>query len=166
MEAREQAIIMSGSNLGNREQNLLAAKQLIEKLTGTVIKASVLYQSEPWNLEGEPEFLNQALLMETTLPAIELMKTLHSIENQLGRVRGTTSASRTLDLDLIFFSDLVINERDLTIPHPRMHLRRFNLLPINEIAPSWKHPVLKLEIQELLRKCTDPLAVSKYNQLV
>jgi 2-amino-4-hydroxy-6-hydroxymethyldihydropteridine diphosphokinase len=162
MKAMVRAIIMSGSNLGNREQNLLLAKRQIEKRVGLILKSSALYKTEPWNMAGEPEFLNQALLIETALSAKGLMETLLSIENELGRERGLASASRTLDLDLIFYSDAVINEPGLVVPHPRMHLRKFNLLIINEIAPNWNHPVLQLEIQELLSTCIDPLAVSVY----
>jgi 2-amino-4-hydroxy-6-hydroxymethyldihydropteridine diphosphokinase len=165
MSASVKAIIMSGSNLGNREQNLLLANRKIEKTTGTIITTSAVYKSEPWNMNGEPEFLNQALLIETELSAREVMKTLLDIENELGRVRGLASGSRTLDLDLIFYSDGVIQEPDLVVPHPRMHLRRFNLLPINEIAPNWIHPLLHLEIHQLLDKCSDPLTVSVYHDL-
>ena len=156
--------LLIGGNQGDRRRLIEQATVLIQERIGTVAALSSLYETEPWGdfeTEGggrKPEnFLNQALLVDTSLNAHEILCEALSIEAALGRVRPTTAHplkyhSRPMDIDLIFFNDEVIDTPDLTIPHPRMHLRRFVLEPLAEIMPDYRHPLLKKTVKEMLHE--------------
>lgn len=154
--------MLNGSNLGNCIENLERANCLIEKEIGTIEKSSLFYTSPAWGFECKDEFYNQALIVSTELSVQECMETMLDIERRLGRRREAsvqpatkTYASRPIDLDLIFFDDLVLQTDFLQLPHPRMQLRRFVLQPLCEIAPDKVHPVFKKSIKELLLECKD-----------
>lgn len=152
---------MVGSNLGNLKQNLDRSVWEMEQYAGSIRALSGYYQTAPWNMTGVPDFLNRAVLLETRLAPEELLAVLLEIEKKLGRTREQANASRIIDNDIMFYGDKVIQTGNLTVPHPRMHLRRFNLLPINEICPDFRHPVLKETIVRLLEKCEDSLVVNR-----
>ena len=155
--------LLIGGNQGDRQELINQATVLIQERIGTVALASRLYETEPWgefDVDGEEavnNFLNRALLVETTLSAHEVLHEALSIEAELGRRRKPDSTpsrkyySRPMDIDLIFFDDEVIDTPELTIPHPRMHLRRFVLEPLSEIMPDYRHPVSSITVAELLR---------------
>jgi 2-amino-4-hydroxy-6-hydroxymethyldihydropteridine diphosphokinase len=139
-----------GSNLGNREGNCLKALELLPAGIAIVRKRSSLYETEPWGVPDQPAFINMAAEVETALAALELLGSLKSIEQEMGRKESGRWGPRVIDLDILFYDDLVIDSPELTIPHPLMHEREFVLRPLAEIAPDKIHPVLKKTVKELL----------------
>jgi 2-amino-4-hydroxy-6-hydroxymethyldihydropteridine diphosphokinase len=156
------AYLSAGSNLGDRRHNLKSALKRMDG-AGTVRATSSLFETEPVGLRDQPWFLNLAFELATGLPAEGLLRFCQTTEVRLGRIRTFRNAPRTVDLDLLFFDDDVINEPDLTVPHPRMGQRRFVLVPLAEIAPGLRHPVSKLTIREMLQRCEDPSEVRPYD---
>lgn len=145
------AVVACGANLGEREQHLARAQEKISALKDVrLIAVSKFYETKPVGLENQPDFLNGAFLIETRLSYRELFARLLEIEKSEGRVREIPGGPRTLDLDLIFYGSEIIKEKDLVIPHPRMHERGFVLRPVADIAPEWIHPVFKKTVKQLL----------------
>jgi 2-amino-4-hydroxy-6-hydroxymethyldihydropteridine diphosphokinase len=131
-----------GANLGDPRAALAQALQEIAALPGTSLLArSSLYRSAPVDAQG-PDFFNAVAEISTTLEPLALLQALQGIEAAHGRQRPYRNAPRTLDLDILFFGDAVINEAGLTVPHPRLHQRAFVLLPLLELAPGFRHPNL------------------------
>lgn len=139
-----------GSNLGSREQNCLKAIALLSENNITVTKQSSLYETEPWGVKDQPEFINMAAEASTDLEPLRLLKILKEIEKELGRQETERWGPRAIDLDILLYNDLAINTPELTIPHPSMHIRAFVLKPLSEIAPDKVHPVMGKTIKELL----------------
>jgi 2-amino-4-hydroxy-6-hydroxymethyldihydropteridine diphosphokinase len=154
--------LLLGSNMGNRQQKMLQAIKHIERLIGKVTRQSNLYQTAAWGKTNQPDFLNQVIVVETNLTAAETMQTILTIEEKLGRIRTVKNASRTIDIDILFFNKEIINQKDLSVPHPEMPNRRFVLVPLNELSPNMKHPVLNKSIHQLLEICPDKLDVKKF----
>lgn len=153
--------LLTGSNMGNCIQQLRKVISFIEKKIGKVKRQSRLYQTAAWGKTDQPDFLNQVLVVETNLSAEQTMQTILSIEKQMGRVRTSKNAPRIIDIDILFFGKEVINKENLVIPHPAIQYRRFVLVPLNELSPNFKHPVLNESNHRLLLKCTDILDVKK-----
>jgi 2-amino-4-hydroxy-6-hydroxymethyldihydropteridine diphosphokinase len=152
-----------GTNLGNRERNLEQAIAGTEKLLGRVLLSSSLYETEPWGFQAEEKFLNMVVKIETILAPDNLLGKIHILELILGRVRGTEGyTSRLIDIDILFYDDLIIDEEHLKIPHPLLHKRKFVLIPLCEIEPGMIHPVLEKTMAELLEKCEDTGVVNLY----
>lgn len=137
-----------GSNLGDRQENL---KQAISSLTPqmTVKAKSHVYETPPWGYADQPKFLNQVVKAETYLEPEPLLKHLKRLEVALGRQTTFQNGPRLIDIDLLFFDELVLNTPILTLPHPRLHERGFVLLPMMDIAPDLFHPVIQKSIREL-----------------
>jgi 2-amino-4-hydroxy-6-hydroxymethyldihydropteridine diphosphokinase len=148
------AHISAGSNIGNRKQNLEFALTSLGKKV-TIKKVSSLFETEPVGYLNQPWFLNLAIEIETHLNPSELLSFCQDIEASCGRIRTFPNAPRTLDLDILLIEDLVMNEKDLVIPHPHLWERRFVLEPLAQIAPEAVHPVLKKSILSLLKECPD-----------
>jgi len=152
------AFIALGSNLGDRNANLLAALQALQDRPSIVVKqTSSFYETEPvGGPPGQGLYLNAAALVETRLSPGRLLQALLEVEAQLGRQRQERFGPRTIDLDLLLFDNQVIDEENLTVPHPRMQERLFVLEPLAEIAPKAVHPILGLTVRELLRQAQPP----------
>jgi 2-amino-4-hydroxy-6-hydroxymethyldihydropteridine diphosphokinase len=150
----------TGSNLGHRFGYLNKANQLIESHIGSIKKQSRFYETAAWGLTDQPAFINQAICVETDLFPNQLLKIIHEIEVELGRVRITKWGERVIDIDILFFNDAIIETPNLEIPHPRIGERNFVLVPMNEIAPDLIHPVFQKNIQTLLKECLDNLEVT------
>lgn len=157
-----EAYLLTGGNIGNRLDYLNKAKEKIEKSCGLVLQQSSIYETAAWGKEDQQAFLNQALKIKTQLTPQELLKAILQIEATLGRKRDVKYGPRTIDIDILFFNNEIINEQGLTIPHPEMQNRRFVLVPLNEIAPNKIHPVFQKTISRMLAECPDPLQVNKF----
>ena len=156
MNFQNQVILSLGSNLGNKQENIQLAIDLIHNSVGTVIKISSLYQSPSWGFESE-NFYNCALLLHTSKTAQKVLSKLLKIEKDLGRKRHETNEyeARTIDIDIIYWNDEIIESENLIVPHPKMPERLFVLLPLQDLKLDWKHPILNLKTNELLQNCAD-----------
>ena len=156
------AVLLLGSNLGYGQLLFQQVISLIDKRLGKLEMQSTLYQSPPWGFEHENDFLNQVLILETDLAPEEILQTCLQIEVDLGRKRTTQGyEARTIDIDVLFVNDEVMETESLVLPHPRLHLRKFTLLPLVELLPDYVHPKLHKSIQELLLACEDNSVVRK-----
>lgn len=144
------AYIGLGSNIGDREEKLNGAFALLKQVNGVeVTSVSSYYNTAPEGYVQQPDFLNAAAEIVTALSAVELLQVCGCIEKELRRERIIRWGPRTIDLDILLYGDLIINEEYLTIPHPRMHERMFVLEPLNEIAPLAVHPVYGQTVHEI-----------------
>ena len=149
------AYLLLGSNLGNKEDNLGKAVKLLRKI-GKIKKQSALYETEPWGFSDRENFFNQAICLETFLSPPELLAELLKIETSIGRKRHAKQwVAREIDIDIIFYDNLVLSGEFLTIPHPLLKKRKFVLTPLKEIAPSFIHPIFGKNITDLLKECSD-----------
>ena len=139
-----QVYIALGSNLGNKRRNLVSAAALLAERAGEVGAISSFYETEPWGFESEHSFLNAALMLETTLAPLDLLRLTQEVERELGRTAKTDSVyhDRLIDIDLLLYGEEVIDQPGLQIPHPLMPRRAFVMTPMAEIAPAVVHPVL------------------------
>jgi 2-amino-4-hydroxy-6-hydroxymethyldihydropteridine diphosphokinase len=155
-----------GSNEGNRFSFLQQAIQYIEQRIGTIEKVSSFYETEPWGFKDETPFINQVIKVTTELADSKILERALLIEKLLGRQRIKTNqrySSRTLDIDILFIDDKIINKDSLTVPHEHLHKRRFVLEPLCEIAPNFIHPAIKQRISDLTQLCGDTTEVKKLN---
>jgi 2-amino-4-hydroxy-6-hydroxymethyldihydropteridine diphosphokinase len=153
-------LISLGSNLGDR---VLNCKKALGEISGfaEILRVSSAYETEPIGHEDQPYFINCAAEIETALPPLELLGRLHEVERGLGRLRGETWGPRIIDIDIIFYDDLIIDTEELTIPHVSAHARRFVLEPICEINPMFVHPGFGVRIYVLLNNLDDDKKVVK-----
>ena len=150
-----------GTNLGNRQTHLKKALYYIERLLGTIIATSNIYETQPWGIAEQPSFLNMVVEVQTYQSPQNTLSTILTIEQFIGRVRLTKWGSRAIDIDLLFYGEEVINEPNLKIPHPYIPQRNFVLVPLKEIAEDLLHPVLKVSIHELYTNCKDTLSCKR-----
>jgi len=155
------AYLLIGGNEGDRLSFLKQAREYISVLLGEIIEQSGIYETAAWGKTNQPNFLNQVLLIETSLAAEVLMSNILIIERKMGRVRNEKYGARTIDIDILFYNEEIINLPDLKIPHPEIQNRKFVLVPMNEIAAQFIHPLFKKNIQTLLNECRDMLDVKK-----
>ena len=147
-----------GTNLGDRKQNIRKAIEAIS-LKMSISKQSSLYETTAWGYTDQPNFLNQVIEVETHLSPLRLLNFLKKTEVELGRVENFRYGPRLIDIDILFYDDLIKTTSRLQIPHPRIPVRAFVLVPLNEIAPGFVHPVLKKTIAELLAELPNKTGV-------
>lgn len=158
------AYLCLGGNIGDREALMKRAIESIEDGVGVILKKSAIYETEAWGVTNQQAYLNQCISVNTTHNSDELIHLLLDIEKQLGRERNLyhTYEPRTIDIDILFYNDEIIQQEHLTVPHPRLHLRKFVLQPLAEIAADYLHPVFNKPIFSLLNECADSSEVVLY----
>ena len=160
----ERCLILFGSNMGDKNKIYAQACLLINNRCGRIVAQSSAYESEPWGFEAKEWFLNRLIVVETELEPEAMMRQLLDIETELGRVRHPETGgytSRTADLDILYYGSRIVLTDSLTIPHPRLHQRRFALLPLCEVVPEFVHPAFNMTQTELLKRCFDFSEVRK-----
>lgn len=157
------ATIILGSNSGDKRETIEKAIAILSGKAGRMVNVSSYYETEPWGFECFELFLNRVAIFDTQLSAEKFLDICLETEQLLGRTRPTDSryASRTIDIDILFFGSEIIDTATLTVPHPRMALRNFVLVPLNEIMPDFIHPVLHKKISGLLSECPDTMTVKR-----
>ena len=144
-----------GSNKGNRYSFIKEALRLIHKDIGEVILISKIYETKSWGFQSD-DFLNLCILIKSELIPKKLISKLKKIEERIGRKRNNDKIeAREIDIDILFYSNKIVNQKDLIIPHQRLHLRNFVLYPLNDIAADFIHPILLKSVNELLKECED-----------
>ena len=152
--------LLLGSNIGDRQEHLRQARIEIAHLIGQVIQESQIYVTEAWGLNSQDPFLNQALEIETVLRPESVLRIVQEIEQRHGRTRDVRYGPRTIDIDIAFYDDHVIESKDLTVPHPGIPARNFALIPLIEIAGHMTHPVLRQTLRDLFEQSTDQSEVT------
>ena len=149
-----------GTNLGDRQSNLLRALELLKASGIEILRASSVYETAAWGKQDQPDFLNQIIEVECEFPPPQLLKVINKIEEEMGRVRVEKWGERLIDIDILYHQSAIINQPNLTIPHAQIQNRRFILEPLVELAPHFQHPVLKKNQTVLLKDLKDDLRVS------
>ncbi len=147
--------------MGDRHAIFEKAAQQINDTIGSLVTLSARYESEPWGKTDQPNFLNQVLIIQTSLAPVQILIKVLAIEKKLGRVREEKWGARLIDIDLLYFENAVIESDELTLPHPGIAARRFVLEPLVEVVPDFIHPVLKKTQRQLLAACDDTLFVKR-----
>jgi 2-amino-4-hydroxy-6-hydroxymethyldihydropteridine diphosphokinase len=159
--------LLIGGNRGNRADMLRTALHEIEQKLGAIVSTSSVYETEPWGFDDAQKFLNQVVVVDCKQNIETALQLCLDIEKEMGRTReGAHYAGRTMDIDILFYDDCIINTRQLIVPHPRLHLRRFALVPLCEIDNKRVHPLLNETMQHLLDNCTDTLAVVLFQEKI
>ncbi|MTI30295.1 2-amino-4-hydroxy-6-hydroxymethyldihydropteridine diphosphokinase, partial [Xanthovirga aplysinae] len=142
--------LLLGTNLGDRAINLKKARTFLEDEVGLLVKVSSIYETAAWGEEKQPAFYNQVLEVSTDLNPEDLLDKVLEIEKKMGRVRLKKWGQRLIDIDILYYQSQLIDSPKLTVPHPYLHLRRFTLMPLTEIAPNFVHPLIKKDSATLL----------------
>ncbi len=153
--------LLLGSNLGDSNAMLEKARAMISMEIGGIITTSSLYATKAWGAENQPDFLNQVVEVDSALSPEELLKKVNEIEKALGRVRKTKWGTRSIDIDILYYQNEIVQTENLLVPHPQNQNRNFVLVPMVEIAPDFVHPIFKCSQKELLEKSPDKLGVTK-----
>ncbi|MEH6308074.1 2-amino-4-hydroxy-6-hydroxymethyldihydropteridine diphosphokinase [Olivibacter sp. CPCC 100613] len=156
--------LILGSNLGNSEQQLADAIRMIESRVGDIIDESAIYETVAWGVNNQPNYLNQAVKVHTVLTPEETLKEVLEIEKILGRQRKVKWEARLIDIDILFYDAIILDTPNLKIPHPLLHLRRFVLGPLVEIASGLIHPAYGMGIADLYEKLDDNLSVKRFER--
>jgi len=157
----KEVYLLIGGNIGDRFYFLGEASRLISQLCGPISRSSAVYETAAWGKEDQPAFLNQVLVIHTAMGPVALMATILEIEQEMGRLRRERNGERNIDIDILYYENEVVELPELTIPHPRIYMRKFALIPLLELSPTKTDPVLHMTIQELLDACPDNLEVKQ-----
>lgn len=151
--------LLIGSNMGDRQAYLAQATAQIGQKIGKITEKSRFYETQAWGVTEQPDFINQALAVETTLSPQATLAKILDIETEMGRIRTEKWAERMIDIDILLFADNIVDEPDLQIPHPKLPERNFALVPLMEIAGEVEHPFLKMTIEDIYFESPDTLDV-------
>lgn len=155
-------ILSLGGNKGDVATTFLHVEKDISKEIGEIIKISSSYKTAAWGNTNQPDFLNKVIEVATDLSVEDCLQKILLIEKKLGRIRTNKKwEARTIDIDILFYNDLILNKEQLIVPHPHLHKRKFVLIPLVEILPDYNHPLLNKSLKILLEKCVDVLDVQK-----
>ena len=154
--------IQLGSNIGERESFITKSMHKVEDDIGKIITVSSIFETTAWGNENQNNFLNSVIEIKTPFDAFTILQKSQEIENNLGRKRSDKWGERTIDIDILFYNNKIINTKELTVPHPLIEKRKFVLMPLSEIAPNYMHPILKKNISTLLSECKDTQKVLDY----
>ena len=157
----ENVVLLLGTNIGDKLEHLERARLELTSEIGEIVAESAIYQTEPWGLKEQETFLNQVVMIETLLRPMRIIENIWSIEKRMGRHKIEHWGPRIIDIDILFYGDLVFEADELKIPHPMLHKRKFTLVPLVEILPKIVHPLLGKSMRQLLDDCSDPSAVIK-----
>ncbi len=160
----KEVFISFGSNLGNRIDNIKRSEDLLQKEGIKFLKSSSLYLSSPWGVFNQRWYINKVCLISSSLCPEDLLDLFKRVEKYIGREPTYRWGPRTIDIDILFYGDLIIDSSNLIIPHPHLHKRRFILLPLSEIAPDLVHPILKKSVKDLLFSLKDGGVVKKMEE--
>ncbi len=152
-------MLLYGSNLGDREAIMKQAAWEIHLELGEPVKVSSMYETAAWGITDQDPFLNCVITYNTSLRPLRILELIKETEIKLGRVRYQKWGPRTIDIDILFYDNIVYESPELQIPHPQLHKRRFVLAPLNEIRPEFRHPVLDKTIRQLYNELDDDLEV-------
>jgi len=161
----KESVLSLGSNIGNRMQFLTLAKKAIQKKAGVILKESNIYETEPWGVENQDFYLNQIISLQTKLSPESLLSILQEIEKDLGRERLVPFGPRTIDIDILYYCNQILDSKNLKIPHPFIQKRRFILVPLSEILPQMVHPLLNKTNIRLLEELEDDNEIIKWQPL-
>ncbi len=150
-------VVLLGGNIGDTLANFKQAIGFLEEFNYTITVKSSYFRSEAWGYTSSNDYFNQVVLFESSDPPLELLKNCLLVEKKIGRQRNDSKkySDRPIDIDLLYIDDQIIEEKELHIPHPRLHLRKFTLLPLVEVLPDFIHPILKIDHKSLLLLCPD-----------
>ena len=155
------AYLLLGGNLGNTKEIFSEAKVFLQQKNIEILNSSSLYQTSPWGPQEQDDFLNQIIKISTALSAPLLLNITQETESKFGRQRMIKYGERTLDIDILYFNDEIIELQNLIVPHPQIQNRRFTLVPLCELAPDFIHPVLKISNSQMLEISVDNGLVNK-----
>jgi 2-amino-4-hydroxy-6-hydroxymethyldihydropteridine diphosphokinase len=158
------AYVLLGTNIGEKNTNLKTACNKINSSCGSLLSFSSIYNTSPWGITDQPDFLNMVVKLETKYAAPELLELLLGIEKEMGRSRDKKWGERIIDLDILYFNQEIIVKENLKIPHPHLHERCFTLIPLSEIAEDFIHPVFNVSTKKLLERCEDKGEVTKTSE--
>jgi len=151
-----------GGNIGNKADNFNKVYTFIKNELGEIVISSSVYETPPWGFSADDNFWNQVLIVETELSPTEVLQKINKIENRFGREREPGKYnSREMDIDILYYDDIFVETENLIIPHPRIQHRKFVLVPLNEIATDFKHPLLRLTSFQMLENCRDESVILK-----
>ena len=155
-------VLSLGSNVGDRLNYLTLSKTAIQNYLGSILLSSNIYETEPWGIDNQDSYLNQVVAVQTDRTPNDLLDKIHLIERELGRIRRVHYGPRTIDIDILYYGERIIDIENLKIPHSHIQKRRFILVPLSEILPQIQHPLLKKTNQELLDMVKDEGKVTKW----